>query len=619
MFALLDKLKKREILIIVALISSILILNLLLMFYIRSTNYNNSQEKIKFKLQETFKELQNKVLYRVEDAIKILGQNKRIKQLFMKSTDHTLKRAEVDMLLNTTKEILNANAVYVLNQEGTVVASTNYGTTNQTFLKENYSFRPYFKNALAGSGTVYGAVGKTSGVRGIYFSTPIRIAREIKGVLVVKIGLKTVDRILEKYDNKIMMLSPKKVVFSSNQQKYLYQVFSQKSEVLISDKEIKQQFGDKAVAPLQVEIMNDKLKLNNRSYLYQFFDLNIQGWQLVALKPIESFFYTEEGFELFWIVFIVTLILGGIILVLLLNKFYREKLENELRKFSKIVEQSPVSVVTTDLNGEVEYVNQTFEEITGYDKKEIIGENINLLKSGQHDDEFYQELWDTVLSGETWEGEFYNQRKNGEYYWEKELITPLVDNQGQVESLIGIKEDITEEKKLKKELEFFAERDKLTQVYNRRAGYKILEEVKSEADKRDYCFTVAFLDINNLKEVNDVYGHEQGDQLIVDTVEVIKKTIRSSDYIVRFGGDEFLVVFKKSKTEEAKKVMNRIQDKLNKINQTGNYKYQMSISYGIESYNPEKQIELDELISRADDKMYQFKQEYKEKHDLPQR
>lgn len=619
MFALVKKLQKEEILIIIVLISVLLILNVGLMFYIKSINYDNSQQEIKFKLQETFKELQNKIFYRVEDSIKILSQNKTIKQLFMSPAFHQQHKSQVNILLKATKKILNANAVYVMDQEGVVVASTNYETTKQTFLGENYSFRPYFKNALAGSATVYGAVGTTSGVRGIYFSTPIRVEGSIKGVLVVKIGLRIIDSILEKYDNQIMMLSPKKVVFSSNQKKYLYRVFSQKSEVLISEEDLNQQFGDKAVAPLQVEIINNKLKLNGQKYLYQSFDLNIQGWQLVALKSIDSFFYTTDGFKLFVIVLSVTLILGVIILALLLNKFYRAKLENELRKFSKIVEQSPVSVVTTDLNGEIEYVNRTFEEITGYDKEEIIGENINLLKSGKHDDEFYQELWDTVLNGETWEGEFYNQKKNGEYYWEKELITPLVDNEGQVESLIGIKEDVTEEKKLKKELEFFAERDKLTQVYNRRAGYKILEEVKAEADKKDYCFTVAFIDINNLKEVNDVYGHETGDQLIVNTIEIIKKTIRSSDYIVRFGGDEFLVVFKKSETKEAKKVMQRIQEKLNKINQTGNYKYQMSISYGIESYNPEKQIELDELISRADDKMYQFKQEYKEKHDLPQR
>ncbi|MGM0370267.1 MAG: GGDEF domain-containing protein, partial [Bacillota bacterium] len=198
-------------------------------------------------------------------------------------------------------------------------------------------------------------------------------------------------------------------------------------------------------------------------------------------------------------------------------------------------------------------------------------------------------------------------------------ITPLLDSSGQPESFIAIKEDVTEEKELREELEFFAEMDKLTKVYNRRAGYDILNDIKTKADEEMTFFTISFIDINNLKEVNDVYGHKTGDELITNVVEIIKKTIRESDYIFRFGGDEFLLVFNYSQNEEAEKIMERIQEKLRKINQTQNHKYQMSISYGIECYDPNKKIVLDELISRADDKMYQYKQEYKENNNLPQR
>ncbi len=301
------------------------------------------------------------------------------------------------------------------------------------------------------------------------------------------------------------------------------------------------------------------------------------------------------------------------------NHLKYQQTKKRLRKFSKAIEQSPVSIVITDLKGNIEYVNPKFTQMTGYSLEEILGENPQVLKTDYHPDSYYQDLWETITAGQNWEGEFYNQKKNGEYYWERAKITPIFNQVGEIEAFIGIKEDITEEKKLKDKLKFFAQRDELTNTYNRRAGYKILKNMIKNIDNQGGFFSIAFIDINNLKLVNDVYGHDIGDEYIINVVETIKEVTREEDIIARFGGDEFLIIFAEIKDEIAFKILERIQVKLKLINQIEKYNYKMSISYGVEEYNLEKELGLNELISTADSKMYQFKKEYKSKNGLTNR
>ncbi len=116
------------------------------------------------------------------------------------------------------------------------------------------------------------------------------------------------------------------------------------------------------------------------------------------------------------------------------------------------IEQSPVSVVITDLSGNIEYVNPKFLEITGYSLKEVIGENPRVLKSGLQTKEFYQDLWDTIAKGKEWRGEFQNKRKDGSVYWEMASISPVKNPGGQVTHYVAVKEDITLRKLMERDL-----------------------------------------------------------------------------------------------------------------------------------------------------------------------
>ncbi|HVN47359.1 MAG TPA: PAS domain S-box protein [Bacteroidota bacterium] len=131
----------------------------------------------------------------------------------------------------------------------------------------------------------------------------------------------------------------------------------------------------------------------------------------------------------------------------------REVMNEELRKISRAIEQSPVSIVITDSKGNIEYVNPKFEEVTAYTIEEVRGKNPRILKSKYTSHEEYRHLWDTILAGNEWRGEFYNKKKTGEMFWESATISSIKDSAGAITHFLAVKEDITEKKRLNRELQ----------------------------------------------------------------------------------------------------------------------------------------------------------------------
>ena len=128
----------------------------------------------------------------------------------------------------------------------------------------------------------------------------------------------------------------------------------------------------------------------------------------------------------------------------LLDVTGRTRAETELRKLWRAVEQSPVSIVITDLSGRIEYVNPRFAEVTGYSEEELIGRTPGILKSGTMAEEVYLDLWQTINSGREWHGELHNRKKSGELFWESGSITAVKDPDGRITHFVGVKEDVTE-------------------------------------------------------------------------------------------------------------------------------------------------------------------------------
>jgi PAS domain S-box-containing protein len=130
----------------------------------------------------------------------------------------------------------------------------------------------------------------------------------------------------------------------------------------------------------------------------------------------------------------------------------RRRNEEMLRTLSTLVEQSPVAVVITDPRGKISYINRKFTKSTGYSLEEMLGKNPRILNSGYSPREMYVTLWQTVLAGKEWQGEFRNQKKNGEVFWESAVISPIVDETGKITHLVGMKQDITEQRAMESEL-----------------------------------------------------------------------------------------------------------------------------------------------------------------------
>ncbi len=171
----------------------------------------------------------------------------------------------------------------------------------------------------------------------------------------------------------------------------------------------------------------------------------------------------------------------------------RKDADEELRKLSLAVEQSPASVVITDTQGIIEYVNPRFTNVTGYSAEEAIGQNPRLLKSGNRPKESYRKLWDTILGGNIWTGAFENRKKNGELYWEEASICPIRDAGGSVTHFVAVKQDITRRKETenalrKSEAELRRHRDHLEELVGQRTAEverindSLVREVKERRD-----------------------------------------------------------------------------------------------------------------------------------------
>lgn len=213
-----------------------------------------------------------------------------------------------------------------------------------------------------------------------------------------------------------------------------------------------------------------------------------------------------------------------------------------LRTLSLAVEQSPVAVLVTDIDGNIQYANTYFSEMTGYSLDELAGQNPRIQKSGQTTNTEYKQLWDTITSGAQWCGALLNKRKDGTHFWVRSRISGIKDNTGKITHYLAIEEDITLEKIRSEGLERQAAYDHLTGLPNRLLAFDRLEHSLSHMARAKNCIGVMVLDLDHFKHVNDTLGHVAGDQLLVQVGERLSALLRAEDTVARLGGDEFMVI-----------------------------------------------------------------------------
>ncbi len=289
----------------------------------------------------------------------------------------------------------------------------------------------------------------------------------------------------------------------------------------------------------------------------------------------------------------------------------RKLVADELQVLSTAVEQNSDSIVITNTLGNILYANPRFYELTGYTSKEIIGNNPRILKSGHQDEEFYKELWECISNGEVWKGEFLNKKKNGELYWEDATINPIRNSEGIIIRYVALKRDITELREAREQLKQLATTDSMTGAFNRRAGLAILDKQMHLSWRNGKALCLSFIDINNLKSVNDTYGHQEGDYLITSIAELLLKNMRVSDTLCRMGGDEFMMILPECDLHNAQKLNERLLELVRKCSALHKKPYDCGYSYGVVEYPGKEKMKPEELVLIADQRMYEQKKRLK--------
>lgn len=267
------------------------------------------------------------------------------------------------------------------------------------------------------------------------------------------------------------------------------------------------------------------------------------------------------------------------------------------------------AVVITAADGTIQWLNPAFTRLTGYTLEEARGRTPSLLKSGNHSDAFYREMWRTLLAGQVWHGELYNQRKDGTLYAEEQTITPVLGEGGRATHFVAVKQEITERKKHEERIRHMALHDPLTDLPNRRALEAALDQTAQKA-RGGTSAAILIIDLDDFKSVNDSHGHFAGDQVLTELTGVLRAALRPGDFLARLGGDEFAVILDGTSLEEARHVAERVRKAVGETRFLVNRKaFELSVSVGLAPIAGD--AEARSVMIHADSGLYVAKEEGK--------
>ncbi|WP_319557431.1 EAL domain-containing protein [Thiomicrorhabdus sp.] len=241
----------------------------------------------------------------------------------------------------------------------------------------------------------------------------------------------------------------------------------------------------------------------------------------------------------------------------------RKRNEASLHLSASVIENLAEGIMITDRDNKIISINPAFTEITNYTLEEVKGKTPNVLGCGIQDHNFYEQMWDTLRSGESWQGEIKNRRKNGEIFPEWLSISSVRNQDNEIINFIGVFSDISKIKENEAELKFLAHHDSLTKLYNRVLLNDRLDHALQKVKRHGGTLAVLYLDLDRFKSINDNFGHHQGDILLQTVANRLKEILREEDTISRISGDEFVILLENLSSSNvagivAKKILNRI-------------------------------------------------------------
>ena len=282
----------------------------------------------------------------------------------------------------------------------------------------------------------------------------------------------------------------------------------------------------------------------------------------------------------------------------------------DIKCFNKILDENIISF-SVDTRGIINYASEAFCKISGYAKEELIGKTHNTIKHPDMPVSIFKEIVEAIRGSKKWKGEIKNLKKDGTHYWVNAVLEPIFDKTKNVVGYTSVQQDITDKKKIYE----LSITDGLTSLYNRRYFNDIAEENINETVRNNEIFAFVLLDIDNFKKYNDTYGHQEGDNVLINVSSSLKETFkRSDDTIFRLGGEEFGVLINAKSKEDIMTLAQTARENIEHLNikhEKNPPSNLITASFGICTFSSEYDEEkhsLDSIYKMADDALYQAKE-----------
>ncbi len=239
--------------------------------------------------------------------------------------------------------------------------------------------------------------------------------------------------------------------------------------------------------------------------------------------------------------------------------------EMQVARFFAAMNQPTNLILVTDTEGTIEYVSEQAELLTGYTAEELVGANPRILKSDNTPQEVYENLWSTISRGYTWNGEIYNRRKDGLFYWQHIQISPIRNHQQEIRRYVAVIEDISRQKMLEEEIYAYAITDRITGLYRRKILLALADRDIAAAQRHGRAMTLLIVDIDHFKQRNELFGYPAGNQYMRQLADICRTLVRTTDLIGRIGKDSFAILLTESELSDALPVAERIRTKASQI------------------------------------------------------
>ncbi|WP_037338463.1 putative bifunctional diguanylate cyclase/phosphodiesterase [Saccharospirillum impatiens] len=274
------------------------------------------------------------------------------------------------------------------------------------------------------------------------------------------------------------------------------------------------------------------------------------------------------------------------------------------KDFKALVDCHPRAMMLATQEPRILYVNRAFQAVTGYEASAVVGEKPSVLSSGYHGRDFYKGMWKRLSSENRWEGLVWNQRSNGEIY--PQWLTIYGVEVRQAQCYVGTFMDVGDLAAMDEQLASLAYYDVLTRLPNRHLFQAFLESRTGHQDHSPAHFSVLYLDLDFFKEVNDLHGHAQGDELLVRVAQRLQSVLRKGDVLARLSGDEFAAIIEVDSVAGTEAFCDRILNAFKESFVVNDQPHYVSLSIGASLF-PFHADEDRSLLEKADQAMYSAK------------